>query len=218
MNEREKGHTSSSVPIYTWLLSRRPNFMASFTHPLRLEAVRHLQLEPGERVLDVGCGSGTSFSYLVQAVGSLGEVVGVEISSEMAAQARKRIEREKWSNVSVLEGSAQTIPLTGSFDGLLLFAAHEVLTSNVALDHLLLQVKEHGYVVAFGAKLLPGLKGKLLNPLIQLFTRMLLPALSAPINEHPWQLLEERTEMLYKEDRVQGFMYLVWGPVRHAQN
>jgi hypothetical protein len=41
----------------------------------------------------------------------------------------------------------------GKFDGLLLFAAHEVLTSPEALDHLLAHLKKGGRIVAFGAKL-----------------------------------------------------------------
>jgi hypothetical protein len=53
----------------------------------------------------------------------------------------------------LLFGPAQTIPLAGRFDGLLLFAAHEVLTSPEALDHLLLHLKKQGSIVAFGAKL-----------------------------------------------------------------
>ena len=37
----------------------------------------------------------------------------------------------------------QTIALPGTFDGLLLFAAHEVLTSPEALDHLLALIAAH---------------------------------------------------------------------------
>jgi protein-L-isoaspartate O-methyltransferase len=70
--------------------------------------------------------------------------VGVEISPNMAASAKKRIEQEEWNNVRVAVGPAQTTPLPGTFDGLLLFAAHEVLTSPEALDHLLAHLKKGG--------------------------------------------------------------------------
>jgi protein-L-isoaspartate O-methyltransferase len=79
--------------------------------------------------------------------------VGVEISPDLAANAKKRIEQEGWNNVRVAVGPAQTIPLAGTFDGLLLFAAHEVLTSPEALDHLLAHLNTRGRIVAFGAKL-----------------------------------------------------------------
>lgn len=211
MNTQQNDRPRSSIPRYTWLLSRYPNFPGYFTHALRQEAVRHLCLEPGSRVLDVGCGTGTSFPYLVQAVGVAGEVVGVEISPEVAAQARKRIEQEGWNNVHVVEGPAQTVALSGTFDGLLLFAAHEVLTSPEALDHLLPHLKEAGCIVAFGAKLATNGPGRLLNPLLRLLTQTLLPASSAPVDSRPWRLLEERVGKLQTEERWLRLMYLVWG-------
>jgi len=209
MNMRES--RKSSIAPYTWLLSRRPNFMASWTHSLRKVAVEHLELQKGDRVLDVGCGTGASFPYLVQAVGTSGEVVGVEISSDMATQARKRVESQRWSNVRVLEDTAQTVQLVGQFDGLLLFAAHEVLTSPDALDHLLASLQKDAHVVAFGAKRSSRQLGMLFNPLLSFITHHLLPSSTAPIDDQPWRLLEERLGELHRQERVYGFIYLVWG-------
>jgi protein-L-isoaspartate O-methyltransferase len=209
MKAHENNH--SSLPPYTWLLARWPNFMASFTHPLRQEAVGHLQLRNGDRVLDGGCGTGMSFPYLVQAVGEGGEVVGVEISPAMAAQARQRVAQHGWGNVHILVDAAQTVQLTGRFDALLLFGAQEILTAPLALDHLLAYLKEDARVVAFGAKFSPTRLGVLFNPLLGFMTRQLLPASSVPIDEHPWRLLEERLGTLHKAERVHGFFYLVWG-------
>jgi demethylmenaquinone methyltransferase/2-methoxy-6-polyprenyl-1,4-benzoquinol methylase len=208
----DKGENrKSSIPPYTWLLSRRPNFMASFTHSLRKVAVEHLELQKGDRVLDVGCGTGASFPYLVQAVGTSGEVVGVEISPDMAVQARKRVESHRWGNVCVLEDAAQTVQLAGQFDGLLLFAAHEVFTSLDALDHLLVSLQKDAHVVAFGAKRSSRHLGILFNPLLSFITHHLLPSSTSPIDDQPWRLLEERLGELHKQERVYGFMYLVCG-------
>ena len=91
--------------------------------------MKGLWLDSGSRVLDVGCGTGASFPFLVQAVGPEREVVGVEISPDLAAIAKKRIEQETWNNVHVAVGPAQTIGLPRKFDSMLLFAAHQVLTS-----------------------------------------------------------------------------------------
>src|SRR5262245_40646663 len=76
-------HVTSPYARYLVHLIRPfPNFDASFIKPLRQKAVQLLQLKPGDRVLDTGCGPGGSFPYLVDAVGPSGEVVGVEISPE----------------------------------------------------------------------------------------------------------------------------------------
>lgn len=214
MDQRE--NRRSSIPPYTWLLSRHPNFVASWLHALRKVAVEHLELQQRDRVLDVGCGTGASFPYLVRAVGSSGEVVEVEISPDMAQQARKRVENSGWSNVHVLEDAAQTVHLVGQFDGLLLFAAHEVFTSPEALDHLLASLQKDAHVVAFGAKRSSGQLGMLFNPLLSFITRHVLPSSTAPIDEQPWRLLQQRLGEFHQQERAYGFLYLVWGSLHSS--
>jgi SAM-dependent methyltransferase len=211
MNPRQRDVPPADIPRYIWLLSRYPNLLASFTHPLREAAANRLCLEPGNRVLDVGCGTGPSFPFLVQAVGPDGEVVGVEISPDLAAIAKKRIEQEEWNNIRVAVGPAQTIALPGTYDGLLLFAAHEVLTSPEALDHLLANLNKGSWIVAFGAKLSNSRRGRLLNPLLRLLTQTLLPASSAPVEARPWRFSEDRTDKLHVEERMAGLFYLAAG-------
>ena len=207
---RKRETEKPTISPYTWFLSRHPDFMSSFIHPVRQEAVRYLELKQGDRVLDVGCGTGPSFPYLVQAVGNAGEVVGVEISPAMATEARKRVANNGWSNIRVLQESAQTVKLTGRFDGLLLFGVQEVVTSPPALDHLLPYLKDGARIVTFGAKLLPGCKGVVFNPFFSLFTRKLLLSSTAPIDDQPWRLLEERVGKMHSEVYAGGLMYLAW--------
>jgi ubiquinone/menaquinone biosynthesis C-methylase UbiE len=71
-----------------------PDFDPPFIKPVRQKAVELLHLKAGDRVLDVGCGPGGSFPYLVHAVGQSGEVVGIEISPEISAGARRRIAKK----------------------------------------------------------------------------------------------------------------------------
>ena len=47
-------------------------------------------VKPGERVIDVGCGCGASSIELGNQVGAHGEVLGIDISSEMLTRARHR--------------------------------------------------------------------------------------------------------------------------------
>ncbi len=94
-----KETTKDSTPPYGRYLVRLarpfPDFDFSFIKPVRQKAVESLSLKPASRVMDVGCGSGGSFPYLVHAVGSSGEVVGVEISPEISVIARNRVARNK---------------------------------------------------------------------------------------------------------------------------
>src|SRR5882672_10409553 len=96
-----------------------PDFDPSFIKPVRQRAVDLLDLNEGDRVLDVGCGPGGSFPYLVHTVGQSGQVVGIEISPVININARRRIEKNGWRNVEVIEADARTVRLPGTFDGLL---------------------------------------------------------------------------------------------------
>ena len=63
---------------------------------------------PGERVLEVGCGTGAATAPFAEAVGERGRVVGVDISEPMLAGARKRIAESGLHNIIVLQADAQT--------------------------------------------------------------------------------------------------------------
>jgi SAM-dependent methyltransferase len=71
----------------------------------------------GERVLEIGCGTGAATAPFAEAVGERGRVVGVDISEPMLAGARKRIAESGLHNVIVLQADAQTYRFeASSFD------------------------------------------------------------------------------------------------------
>ena len=202
-------------PAYAWHLARLtrpfPNFDVAFVAPLRRKAVQLLGLKEGARVLDVGCGIGGSFPFLVDAVGAAGEVVGVEISPEAAINARQRIASNRWPNVRVIESAAQSARLTDQFDGLLMLAAPDVYGSQEALENLFSHLRDHARVVLFGAKISGTRVGKLLNPLFRLaLARLSFPTTPVP-DSQPWRLVAQRVERLEIEDYFFGTMFLAAG-------
>src|SRR5712671_7909828 len=79
----------------------------------RVRAVNDLLLArsavaPGEKVLEIGCGTGAATVPFAEAVGERGEVVGIDISEPMLAGARNRIAESGLRNVSLLQADAQT--------------------------------------------------------------------------------------------------------------
>lgn len=74
-----------------------------------------LGAEPGERILDVGCGPGFYASELLDQVGPDGAVVGVDASPQMLAVAAHRSEGRP--NVRFHQADATSLPVEdGSFD------------------------------------------------------------------------------------------------------
>lgn len=197
-------------PPYVRTMGRISDRRIALIDRLRSEAVQRLQLQPGNRVIDAGCGNGASFPYLHGQVGPSGEVIGIEISAAMAAPARRHIQENGWTNVQVINESAELAVLNGEFDALLLFAAHEILTSTRMLDHLFASLRDGARVAAFGAKLTPPPLGWLFNPFFRLVSRKWL-ANSPPINTQPWRLLAQRLAEIRVEQRLGGVMYLVSG-------
>jgi demethylmenaquinone methyltransferase/2-methoxy-6-polyprenyl-1,4-benzoquinol methylase len=68
----------------------------------RLRAVDLLWLKQGDCVLDLGCGTGLNFPLLIQKIGPEGLLIGVDLSSEMLACAKERVERMNWNNVQLV--------------------------------------------------------------------------------------------------------------------
>lgn len=167
-------------------LIRPPDFDPAFIKPVRQKAVELINLKEGDRALDVGCGPGGSFPCLVHAVGQMGQVFGVEISPEISINARRRIEKNGWRNVQVIESAAQDVRLTGTFDGLLMFAAADVYASDEALANIFPHLRENARVVAFGAKLSRNRLGGILNPVLRKLFSLSFSTTPRPDHE-PWR-------------------------------
>ena len=163
-----------------------PDFDPPFIKPMRQKAVELLHLKAGDRVLDVGCGSGGSFPYLVDAVGQSGQVVGVEISPEIIINTKNRIAKNGWTNVQVIEAAAQEVHLTGLFNGLLMFAAADVYASEEALKNIVPHLRENARVAAFGAKLSSKGVGSSLNPFLRMLFNLSFSTTPRPDYE-PWR-------------------------------
>jgi SAM-dependent methyltransferase len=89
----------------TWLeLEDRLEEVAGL--PGRL-AMDRLQLLHGQRVVDLGCGSGRTTLELASRVGPGGEVVGVDIAAEMLARGRERAAQFGAGNVEFVQADVQ---------------------------------------------------------------------------------------------------------------
>jgi SAM-dependent methyltransferase len=212
MKEDRKDLTPPYARYLVRLTRPFPNFDPSFIKPVRQKAVELLNLKEGDRVLDMGCGPGGSFPYLVRAVGQSGQVVGVEISPEISINARRRIEKNGWRNVEVIEATAQEVHLTGTFDGLLMFAAADVYASEEALENVFPHLNQKARVAAFGAKLSSSRFGKILNPFLRMLFNLSFSTTPRP-NYEPWRSLAKRVEKLNVEEYFFGLMFLTSGSV-----
>lgn len=137
-------HWAARYDLLIWLvtLGRERTFRERLLRPARLQ--------PGESVLDVGCGTGTLAIAAKRRVGPAGSVHGIDASPAMIARASHK-SRKAGAEVMFEDGVAESLPFSdGRFD---------VVLSTVMLHHLPRTSRQQG-VSEMGRVLKPG--GRLL--------------------------------------------------------
>ncbi|MCA1559652.1 MAG: methyltransferase domain-containing protein [Acidobacteria bacterium] len=82
-------------------------------HPGRLQAIERMNVQPGERVLEVGVGTGINLSLYPDTC----SVTGIDFSSSMLEKARERAARKEHRHVRLLQMDAADLKFAdGSFD------------------------------------------------------------------------------------------------------
>jgi len=74
----------------------------SYYHKARAEAVKELHLIKEKIVLNVPTGTGQNLEYFQQYLAGNGLVIGVDISSGMLNKAQKKIDKNQWSNIKLI--------------------------------------------------------------------------------------------------------------------
>ncbi|HLT03048.1 MAG TPA: methyltransferase domain-containing protein [Geminicoccaceae bacterium] len=76
--------------------------------PITERLIERAGVRPGECVIDVGCGTGTTTLQLAEAVGAHGSVLAIDIAAPLLAAARRRCLAGGLANVRLVQADAQT--------------------------------------------------------------------------------------------------------------
>ncbi len=109
--------------------------------------IKRMDLHPGMRVLDVGCGPGRLTIPMAKLVGQTGEVVALDIQENMLKKLKKRIETNELNNVKTILGGAGQghLKKTNYFDrAILVTVLGEIPDKKKALAEIFQALKPNG--------------------------------------------------------------------------
>jgi ubiquinone/menaquinone biosynthesis C-methylase UbiE len=195
---RRYDRVARMIPLFDWLFFMPPGF--------RRKAVERLQLRPGNRVLEIGCGTGLNLPFLRTAVGPTGTVHGVDISTGMLAKAGDLCARNGWSNINLQQQDAAEFSAPEPLDGVMFGLSYNTIPHHLAvLQHAWTLLRPGGRLVVMDAKLPPGLGGRLILPFsLWLMKRTML---GNPLIK-PWEDVERLAGAVEMEQFMFGSWYI----------
>jgi ubiquinone/menaquinone biosynthesis C-methylase UbiE len=173
----------------------------------RRRVIERLGPIAGATVIDVGCGTGLTLALLVDAVGSAGRVIGIELSPDMLAVARQRVLTNGWTNVELIESAVEDASLPEPADAAMLHFTHDILQSSAALENVVKVVRPGGRVAAASGRKAPWVPSALARavarPYVTTFESL----------DRPWRILSELLPDLRVESMYAGCVFVASGTV-----
>ncbi|HLA42916.1 MAG TPA: class I SAM-dependent methyltransferase [Aggregatilineales bacterium] len=175
---------------------------------LRRRLIEHSRLKAGDRVLDIGCGSGSNFPFIMEKIGETGELVGVDFSEAMLAQAQVMIEEHGWKNVHLVHEDAARLNMGEDYDVVLSALAMVVIPEwEPALERAFEHVRPGGNFAI--ADLCASQRWYMLpvNVFMDVFDSLLI----TDTTRRPWEVMKSWVEDYRREDWLLGYMYVASG-------
>ncbi len=155
MTKTDAEHTPEHHRDATYTLGRTSHETTRLIEQSRIygESTRFLcqraGISKGMRVLEIGSGAGDVAFMLAELVGASGQVVGVDINSNILETARQRAATEGIQNVEFIPGDARTLAFDDKFDAIVgRFVLMYMANPDKAFSKLITYLKPEG-IVAF---------------------------------------------------------------------
>ncbi|MFB6184004.1 MAG: class I SAM-dependent methyltransferase [Haloarculaceae archaeon] len=187
----------------------------------RRRAVACLGLDPGDTVVEMGCGTGANLPYLREAVGPDGRVLGVDFARGALARADDRVRERGWQNGHLIQADATRPPVAGPVDGVLAtFVAGTLAAPAEAVDGWCDLLDGGGSVALLNAQRTDRAPTTALNPLFDWLVETANPGPRAGGGDRlqrrvttARETLADRTVDLRYESFAAGFLGVVAGRV-----
>ena len=181
----------------------------------RQKAVTLLELQDGNTILDVACGTGANFPHIYKINKNI-SLYGTDYSEGMLRLAKNTIEQQAWKNVYLFQADARNLNKAiveketkqNSFDRIICSLGLSVIPEwEQVLDNLISLLNENGKIVIMDVY---AEKRDFNTWLVEKFAK-------ADLDRKIWQTLEKKTKnfhMIYlpvKESKVGGKLFVAVG-------
>jgi len=180
----------------------------------RKAALKALRPRPGDTVLDLACGTGLNFPYIIRRIGPEGRIVGVDCTRAMLERARRKLARHRWDGVALVEGDAARLPLASECCDAVLCSYGMVIIPDYrgAIREAVRVLKPGGRLVLLEGKRGSALWAKVVNPLVAFAGWFA----AVDLDRRPWEELPSLLEEVSRSEHLGGIVYVASGTKGHS--
>ncbi len=178
----------------------------------RREGISVLELEKGTAVLDIACGTGFNFPFLVEAIGPEGHIVAVDIAPAMLRRAEAYALENGWENIEFILGDVAETQLPEADAAAAFWCMVSIPRYRAALRNIVSSLRNGGRLAVLDFKRMDAFPGRVLNPLFEMIGRVTYQ----DVTREPWLYMESLLASVeMREWKFAGLLlsnvYLAWG-------
>ncbi len=80
-----------------------------YYHKARDYSIKQLQLNEGDTIINLPCGTGQNFEYIQKYLNNTGLIIGIDLSDGMLNKAEQKVKKNEWNNIKIIKADATKV-------------------------------------------------------------------------------------------------------------